>query len=149
MSKCINCDEKVSFWSFPGIYCHDCYLKNELHLLKIRDELNKSCDCCENQTRIPMPITKVFHEKNVRKGYTENQDTINQPPHYTKWGIEPINFIEANGMSFTEWAIIKYITRYKYKNWLEDLLKAEFFLKRLIQHNNRDNDGNPKKTNRS
>ena len=60
-------------------------------------------------------------------------DYINKPPHYTKWGIEPIDFITSNNMSFCEWACIKYITRYNYKNWLEDLHKARRFLDRLIQ----------------
>jgi len=60
-------------------------------------------------------------------------DIINTPPHYTKWGIEPIDYIVANNMNFCEWACIKYITRYKHKNGLEDLEKAHWFLERLIK----------------
>ncbi len=63
---------------------------------------------------------------------TETEDIINKPKHYTKWGIEPIDYIMSNNMDFCEWACIKYITRYKYKNWLEDLKKAAWFLQKLI-----------------
>ena len=60
-------------------------------------------------------------------------DIINQPPHYTKGGIEPIDFITANNMDFCSGNIIKYVTRHKYKNGLEDLKKAQFYLNRLIE----------------
>ncbi len=59
-------------------------------------------------------------------------NSINNPKHYTQWGIEPIDFIESNKLWFHEANIIKYITRYKYKNGLEDLKKAEVYLRRLI-----------------
>lgn len=62
----------------------------------------------------------------------QDRDMINYPPHYTKWGIEPIDYITSNNMSFLEWNIIKYVTRYKYKNWKEDLKKAKFYLDKLI-----------------
>lgn len=62
-------------------------------------------------------------------------DNIENPKHYNKWKIQPLDFILANDMSYLEWNIIKYITRYKYKNWLEDLQKAEFYLKKLIEIN--------------
>lgn len=60
-------------------------------------------------------------------------DIINQPPHYTKGGIEPIDFITANNMDFCSGNIVKYVTRHKYKNGLEDLKKAQFYLNRLIE----------------
>lgn len=60
------------------------------------------------------------------------KDVINTPAHYTNGSIEPITYIEANAMDFIEGNVIKYVTRYKFKNGLEDLKKAEFYLKRLI-----------------
>lgn len=62
----------------------------------------------------------------------KKHDPINKPNHYTKGSIEPIEFIKANNLGFLEGNIIKYITRYKYKNGIEDLKKAEFYLKQLI-----------------
>ena len=60
-------------------------------------------------------------------------DIINKPPHYTQGGIEPIDFITANNMSFCQGNVVKYVTRYSYKNGIEDLKKAAFYLNRLIE----------------
>jgi hypothetical protein len=62
----------------------------------------------------------------------KKNDVINSPSHYTQGGIQPIDYIEANNMDFLEGCIIKYITRYKYKNGLQDLKKAKNYLDRLI-----------------
>ena len=62
----------------------------------------------------------------------KKNDVINTPSHYTQGGIQPIDYIEANNMNFLEGCIIKYITRYKYKNGLQDLKKAKNYLDRLI-----------------
>ena len=62
----------------------------------------------------------------------KKNDVINAPSHYTQGGIQPIDYIEVNNMDFLEGCIIKYITRYKYKNGLQDLKKAKNYLDRLI-----------------
>ncbi len=36
-------------------------------------------------------------------------------------------------MDFCAGNVVKYVTRHKYKNGLEDLKKAEFYLKKLIE----------------
>jgi hypothetical protein len=61
------------------------------------------------------------------------KDNVNKPSHYTQGGIEPIDYILANEMNFLEGNVIKYVTRYKHKNGLEDLKKSEFYLKKLIE----------------
>lgn len=61
------------------------------------------------------------------------RDNVNKPSHYTQGAIEPIDYILANDMNFLEGNVIKYVTRYKHKNGLEDLKKAEFYLKKLIE----------------
>jgi hypothetical protein len=45
---------------------------------------------------------------------------------------DPIDFIAANGFDFVEGCIIKYVSRYKYKDGLRDLYKARAYLERLI-----------------
>jgi hypothetical protein len=52
--------------------------------------------------------------------------------HYESM-IQPIDYILANNMDFVEGNIIKYVTRYKKKNGLEDLEKARWYLDRLIE----------------
>jgi hypothetical protein len=51
--------------------------------------------------------------------------------HY-QTNIPPIEYIESNNLNFIEGNIIKYVSRYKAKNGLEDLQKAKWYLDRLI-----------------
>ena len=64
------------------------------------------------------------------------EDKVNHPKHYMKGKIEPIDFINANDMDYLEGNIIKYISRYKFKNGIEDLHKAKFYLDMLIEREN-------------
>ena len=54
-----------------------------------------------------------------------------KPKHYNI-KIEPRDYITQNKLDFNEGNIIKYITRYKQKNGLEDLKKAQDYLNYLI-----------------
>lgn len=59
---------------------------------------------------------------------------VNDPPHYKTGGIETIDFIEAKELSYNLGNVVKYVTRAKHKgSELQDLKKAEFYLKREIQ----------------
>lgn len=72
----------------------------------------------------------------------ENSESrVAHPAHYqTSNGLETIDVMEA----FTEDMVgyeavctsnvLKYICRWKKKNGIEDLKKAEWYLKRLIEH---------------
>lgn len=53
--------------------------------------------------------------------------------HYTSLKSEPIDYITANGMDFLEGNVIKYVSRYKLKNGVEDLCKAKYYIQRLIE----------------
>ena len=63
-------------------------------------------------------------------------DNVNSPPHYNKNSIECIDAIASatdNGFEYyLQGNIIKYLWRYRYKNGVEDLKKAEWYLKKLI-----------------
>lgn len=54
--------------------------------------------------------------------------------HYTDMPIQPIEYIFANDIPFAEGNIIKYVSRYRNKNGLEDLKKARHMLNLLIEH---------------
>ena len=60
-------------------------------------------------------------------------DPIN--PKYYKKGIETTKYILSHNMGFCEGNIIKYITRYKQKDGLQDLKKAKKYLELLIENN--------------
>lgn len=65
-----------------------------------------------------------------------NHDPIN-PSHYTSGKIETIDYIEdkLSTDSFEGYCagnVLKYMSRYRNKNGLEDLKKAKWYLNRLI-----------------
>ena len=53
--------------------------------------------------------------------------------HYIEKTIQPWDYIIANKMGYLEGNIIKYVSRYKDKNGLEDLIKAAHYLDKLIE----------------
>ena len=53
--------------------------------------------------------------------------------HYLKMKIQPIEYILANDLGFLEGNVIKYVSRYKLKNGVEDLKKAKHCLEMLIK----------------
>lgn len=53
--------------------------------------------------------------------------------HYQSKGIQPIDYILANELGFCEGNVVKYITRYKEKNGIEDLKKAKHYIDFLIE----------------
>lgn len=53
--------------------------------------------------------------------------------HYKGKAIQPWDYIIANNMGFLDGTAIKYITRYKEKNGVEDLRKAIHFIEKLIE----------------
>jgi len=55
--------------------------------------------------------------------------------HYARNGIQPIEYIMANELDFCEGNVVKYVTRWTYKNGVEDLLKARQYLDFLIKAN--------------
>ena len=58
-------------------------------------------------------------------------------PHYYTKGIDCIDYITSKDMSFLEGNVVKYITRHRMKNGLEDLMKAQWYLTRLIEDYNK------------
>ena len=68
---------------------------------------------------------------------SDNKDMVNSPEHYNKAGIETIDALEAmltNGFDYyLQGNIVKYLWRYRYKNGVEDLKKAQWYLNKLIE----------------
>lgn len=63
-------------------------------------------------------------------------DPVEKPVHYNTGGIEAIDAIMAatNDLSegYLQGNILKYVWRYRYKNRIEDLKKARWYLNKLI-----------------
>ena len=53
--------------------------------------------------------------------------------HYKDMLIQPLEYIIANKLSFCEGNVVKYVSRWKNKNGIEDLRKARHYLDMLIE----------------
>ena len=60
------------------------------------------------------------------------KEKIKHPSHYNK-GIEMWDYAHSHDLNFFEGNIVKYITRWKDKNGVEDLHKAKQYLDKLIE----------------
>jgi len=86
-----------------------------------------------------------MYNESIRKRYREvgnimrkqKEDMVNNPPHYNKSGVETIDAIKAmtdDGYEYyLQGNIMKYLWRYRYKNGVEDLKKAQWYLNELIE----------------
>jgi hypothetical protein len=89
-------------------------------------------------TRLKKILNSYTGSKEVK--HTGAGDNVNHPSHYTQGKIECIDAIEEAtkglfGISAVCVAnVIKYIWRYKFKNGIEDLKKARWYLDKLIAH---------------
>lgn len=78
------------------------------------------------------------NRKDLRGSSPSPKSTQVGDDHYSKMKIQPIDFISANGIGYIEGNIIKYVCRYKSKNGVEDLKKAQHYLQMLIEQEERD-----------
>jgi hypothetical protein len=70
------------------------------------------------------------------------EDYVNSPLHYGQGTIECIKYIEdfLNRDEYTGYLrgnIAKYLHRWRYKNGVEDLKKAQWYLEALVQQQSR------------
>lgn len=73
-------------------------------------------------------------ERNTEEKSPQNTEESSplHPQHYSRWKIEPWDFIAANKLDFLTGNVIKYVMRHDGKNGLEDLQKARVYLDKLI-----------------
>ncbi len=69
------------------------------------------------------------HEKGIKMSANERQVAGN---HY-KSTIEHWDYVVANELDYFQGQITKYVTRWKNKNGIDDLLKAQHFLEKYIE----------------
>ena len=89
----------------------------------------------------PVKIQQESQSTEKDQPYTEEgfttQDVVNSPTHYNQSGIECIDAIGAalgDGFEYyLQGNVMKYLWRYRYKNGVEDLKKAEWYHNKLIE----------------
>ena len=82
-------------------------------------------------------LEKVEENEKAAKEAYGNVDMVNSPSHYNQSGIECIAAIQAalgpNFKYYLQGNIMKYLWRYRYKNGIEDVKKAQWYLNKLIE----------------
>ena len=53
--------------------------------------------------------------------------------HYKSKAIQPWDYIASNNLGYFEGNIVKYVSRWKEKNGVEDLKKARHYLDKLLE----------------
>ena len=79
---------------------------------------------------------------NLRKN-----DMVQHPNHYTAYDMETIEAIKGQSTpeqfrGYLKGNIMKYLSRYQFKNGIEDLRKAQWYLKALREYEERQEDHN-------
>ena len=53
--------------------------------------------------------------------------------HYSAKAVQPWDYITSNNLGYLEGNVVKYVSRWKEKNGVEDLYKAKHYLEKLIE----------------
>jgi hypothetical protein len=53
--------------------------------------------------------------------------------HYADMAIQPVVFVHANGLTYLEGNVVKYVSRHRRKNGAEDIRKAIHYLELILQ----------------
>jgi hypothetical protein len=87
------------------------------------------------------------HYENLKKEalsrgtYAHEEKNMEVPPnsqHYKKLAIEPLTVILANNYGFLKGNALKYLMREEYKNGVDDLEKAIWYIKLIIAERERE-----------
>ena len=113
----------IDFEFFSAAFENPIYLD-----VKYLDRENRASYALDSLT--PIFKSDWFNEEEEAQN---EEDIINHPSHYTQGGIEVHNFIDSWNLDFDTGNVVKYVIRAPYKNGLEDLKKAEWYLKSLIK----------------
>lgn len=62
----------------------------------------------------------------------KNKEQVEHPKHYNQ-GIEMWDYAYSHNLDFFEGNVVKYVTRWRHKNGLQDLYKAKQYLDKLIE----------------
>ena len=62
---------------------------------------------------------------------------VHRPPHYNLGGMEAIDYIKqqlGDGIvDYCEGNVLKYLHRWRFKNGLQDLKKAQWYLNKMVE----------------
>ena len=107
------------------------------YLLDVIGYTNKMVDEVQ-ETGLLDPALEPYPPKLSTNEYVDkitgrNLSDAVSPDHYQQGRIQVLDFITDQRFTYLEGNIVKYICRYKTKNGLEDLEKAQYYLNELIK----------------
>ena len=82
------------------------------------------------------PVQQESHTEETKPIQQEVKATDTQigGNHYTKLAIQPMRYSMENGLDALQHTVIKYVTRFRDKNGIEDLEKAKHCIDMLIEY---------------
>lgn len=84
--------------------------------------------------RIPCrPVDENLTPQDIQGIHKSALDKQVSGNHYKDCGIQPIEYIHANGLSYLEGNVIKYTTRHSKKNGKADIEKAIHYLELILE----------------
>lgn len=98
--------------------------------------MDVKCENCKYRKKIENSFYCVSEFMCDNYDKFEAKDSKIKPNYYGS-GIDVIEFCLRNNLTFMQGNVIKYVTRYKYKNGIEDLEKAKEYIDRLIEFEKR------------
>ena len=106
-------------------------------IIKAVEEMKEVLDKIDQKKAMAAKPTKLFVQpqyKDAAMKVLAANDLVNSPPHYTKGGIETIDFIEAKDLNYRLGNVVKYVSRAgkKSSDPVQDLEKAAWYLQREI-----------------
>ena len=84
------------------------------------------------------PMTQEIASRLVRATNDEQKDNVNHPNHYNSYSREVIDTLQGSMTpdefkGYLKGNIMKYVTRYQFKNGVEDLKKAKWYVEKLTE----------------
>ena len=133
---------RCTFALYYGLTKNKIYdvIKKDWTSYEIENDFGKICSYSYALFEVVTEELKDYSntDKMTKKIWNDILDNVEHPSHYCRGGIECIDAIEASlgkdeFTGFLRGNIIKYVWRYKDKNGLEDLKKAQWYLNKLIE----------------
>ncbi len=111
--ECYQCLEhrEGGTYSGPHWYCVKCFCLYIVGIPNMKDEQEHS---------------------QAMQAHIKASDIQEGGSHYMDMPIQPFDYIYRNGIGYAEGNVIKYVSRWQYKNGIEDLRKARHYLDLMI-----------------
>ena len=119
--------------------CNGCSFSDTFSSCPRVDTLNGSSVLLCGETSDNIFIKSLSQPKRTPEPLIEKPEPTNAlnvqvgGGHYKNFGIQPVEYIHANNLSFLEGNVVKYITRHKAKNGIEDIKKVIHYCQLIME----------------